>query len=184
VPRAVDQARVELRVMPAQDGKAAVERGMGDDVARAPDGFQRRGDVSKRDRKTVGCRKGAAAETGLPDVLDLKMDRQSIDLGRIGEHQHGQVLSVDRGDLGGAHARSRLGERLARVGPQAQRGHADQGQLAYALPEPGGHKPRDMPAKREACQPESVVRRQQLLEPGNHDLGDARRRPGLGRHRG
>ena len=53
-----------------------------------------------------------------------------------------QVLAVDRGDLGRAHAHAHLGERLARVGAQAERGNADQRQRPDAVPHARGGETR------------------------------------------
>ena len=92
----------------------------------------------ERARKVVGGGEGAAAEAGPLDVLALQVNRQRVDVGRIGEHQHRQVLVEDGGDLGRAHAGSLFGERLARIGAQAQRRHTDQRQHANAVAEHGG----------------------------------------------
>ena len=149
---------------------------------RPPDRLEPGGDVLERARKVVGGGEGAAAEAGPLDVLALQVNRQRVDVGRIGEHQHRQVLVEDGGDLGRAHAGSLLGERLARIGAQAQRRHTDQRQHAHAVTEHGGRQAGDLAAEREASHAQLRVLGEQLVYAGDHHLGDALRHPRLGRH--
>src|SRR3954454_24639327 len=98
--------------MPAQDLEPRLDRWSGNDVARAPDRLDRRRYLLQRAGKVVGGRERAAAEAGTLDVLALQVDRQCVDVGRIGEHQHRQVLVEYGRNLRGAHAGPPLGERL------------------------------------------------------------------------
>src|SRR5436853_3641161 len=106
--------------MPAQDLEPRLDRWSGNDTARAPDRLDRRRHLLQRAGKVIGGRERTAAESGTLDVLALQVDRQSVDVGRIGEHQHRQVLAEYGCNLRGTHAAALLGERLARVGAQPE----------------------------------------------------------------
>ena len=126
---------------------------------------------------------GAAAEAGALDVFRLQVDGKGVDPGRVGKHQHGQVLVVDGGGFLRGHARAFLGERLARIGTQAQGRDTDQGEVAHALLEFGGHQARDMPPEGKARQPQRRYAAEQVIQSPDDDVGDGYGNPGLGRHR-
>ena len=169
------QAHVEFGVMAAQHVEARLQRRPGDRVERAPDGAERRRHIGERACQLVGGREGAAAEAGAAHVLDLQVDGQRIDVARVGEHQNLEVLAVDRGDLVGRHAGARLGERLTRVGAQAEAGNADQDQLPEAVRAARGEQAGDVAAEREAGKTQRLTGWKQLVDAGRHGVGDAGR---------
>ncbi len=81
------------------------------------------------------------------------MNGKRVDVGWIGEHQNLEVLAEHRRLFRLRHARAPLGERLAWIGAQPQRGHANQQQRRHAFAQRGGRQSRDMPAEGEAAEP-------------------------------
>ena len=156
----LDQAYLELAMVPAQDLEPGIERAAGDDVLGTPDGMHGGRNISKRPGQPIGRRKRPAAKARALDVFGLQMDGEGIDVVGVGKHQHPQVLLKHRGNLLGAHVGALLGEGFARLGGEAERGHADEGQRADALAHSGRRQAGDVAAEGEANEPQIARARQ------------------------
>src|SRR5207302_2928640 len=114
-----------------------------------------------RDRRAVD-----ASARRLPG---LQMDGEIVDLGRVGEHQDGKILAVDR------HARRLVGdaapalERRHRAARQAQPTGTDEGAGAAALGEMRRNMASEKTAEGKAGKVEALARREDAIEPGSGD---------------
>ncbi len=181
--RALDEAHGQFGVVTPQDLQTQVDRGPRDDVARAPDRFQRRGDVGKGLREFIGRRERPAAEARVLRVPGLQVHGQGIDLRGIGDHQDLEVLAVHLVELVRAHAGAFLGERLARIGPQAEARHADEGEIAHARAQALGGQAGDVAAEGKARDAKFDIGIEKFVQARDEHIGDACGRPGLGWHR-
>ena len=100
-----DDCEAGLRLDALQQPGALVEMRVGGRVALAPDAVEPRLDLRQRLDQRARARKPAAAHAGAGVVGLLQVERQLVDLVRVGDHQLVQIVAVGREFLGFAGVR-------------------------------------------------------------------------------
>ena len=95
VPGSGDDLEAGTRLKAAQHAGALVEMGIGGRVALAPNAVEPRFNERQGTGEGVCAREPAAFDPAARRVLRLNVDRELVDLCRVGDHQGAKIVTMD-----------------------------------------------------------------------------------------
>src|ERR1700730_3620192 len=100
VPGAGDHFEAGARLRAAHHAGALLEMGTGGRIALSPDAVEAGLDERQSTGERVRPRKPSASDAAARRVLRLDVDRELVDLRRVGDHQDTEIVAVDGESLG------------------------------------------------------------------------------------